>query len=187
MTATDTIPIIPSDGGPASPEPPLETSTPSRARSWLSSHWPELLVALGVLTLFAWGLDRNGLGNAYYAAAVRSMTQSWHNFFYGSLDPGGWITVDKPPGALWLQALSARVFGFTSWSLLLPSAVCGARAGLVPHVDGQPRVGTHRRYRRGRRARVDADGRGGQPEQQPRRHAHAHCGTRGVGRAARHD
>ena len=108
MTATDTIPMIPADGGPASPAPPLETSTPSRARSWLSTHWPELLVALGALTLFAWGLDRNGLGNAYYAAAVRSMTQSWHNFFYGSLDPGGWITVDKPPGALWLQALSAR-------------------------------------------------------------------------------
>ena len=88
----------------------------------------EVLTAVGALVLFAWSLDRNGWANTYYSAAVRSMTSSWHDFFYGSLDPGGWITVDKPPGALWLQALSARIFGFNSWALLLPSAVCGALA-----------------------------------------------------------
>jgi 4-amino-4-deoxy-L-arabinose transferase-like glycosyltransferase len=88
----------------------------------------EIVLAGLALLLNAWRLDRNGLGNSYYAAAVRSMTTNWKAFFYGSLDPGNWITTDKPPGALWLQALSARIFGYSGWSLLLPSAVCGALA-----------------------------------------------------------
>ena len=89
---------------------------------------PEIALAGLALLLNAWHLERNGLGNTYYAAAVRSMTTGWKAFFYGSLDPGNWITTDKPPGALWLQALSARIFGYSGWSLLLPSAVCGALA-----------------------------------------------------------
>lgn len=56
------------------------------------------------------------------------MTQSWSNFFFGALDPGGWITVDTPPAALWFQAAFAKLFGFSSWSLLLPSAIAGAGA-----------------------------------------------------------
>ena len=178
MTATDTIPA---DGGPASPAPPLETSTPSRARSWLSTHWPELLVVLGVLTLFAWAIDRNGYGNTYYAAAIRSMTRSWHNFFYGSLDPGGWITVDKPPFAFWLQALSARVFGFNSWALLLPGAACGALAVWVLMATVRRPWGRTAGVVAGRRPCAHAGHRGGQPEQQPRRHARADRGHRGVG------
>ena len=133
----------------------------------------ELLVTAGAFWLFAWALDRNGYGNTYYAAAIRSMTRSWHNFFYGSLDPGGWITVDKPPVAFWLQALSARVFGFNSWSLLLPRRGLRGAGGLGPHGDGPPRVGPHRRSGGRRRPRAHAGDRGGQPEQQPRRHARA--------------
>jgi 4-amino-4-deoxy-L-arabinose transferase-like glycosyltransferase len=89
---------------------------------------PEVSLALGALVLNAWSLSRNEWGNTYYAAAARSMTRSWKNFFYGALDPGGWITVDKPPFALWFQAASAKLFGFSSWSILLPSAVAGALA-----------------------------------------------------------
>src|SRR3954462_9245620 len=48
------------------------------------------------------------------------MSQSWHSFFYGALDAGGFITVDKPPFAFWVQALSVRLFGMSSWSILLP-------------------------------------------------------------------
>jgi 4-amino-4-deoxy-L-arabinose transferase-like glycosyltransferase len=109
------------------PEPAAERSIePGRPR-W--TWWPEALVVVGgAFIFFAWSLDQNGWGNDFYAAAVRSMSRSWSNFFYGSLDPGGWITVDKPPGALWLQALSARLFGYSSWSILLPSAVCAAVA-----------------------------------------------------------
>ena len=94
--------------------------------------WPECLIVAASLVFFAWGLSKNGYGNPYYAAAARSMTLSWKNFLFGAADPGGWITTDKPPLALWLGALSARVFGFSSWSLLMPSALAGAASvGLV--------------------------------------------------------
>src|SRR6185437_9899030 len=82
-----------------------------------------LLLLAGVLNL--WALDRNGWANQYYSAAVRSMSTSWHNFLYGSFDPSGLMTVDKPPLALWVQALSARVFGFHPWSILVPQALMG--------------------------------------------------------------
>jgi 4-amino-4-deoxy-L-arabinose transferase-like glycosyltransferase len=82
-----------------------------------------LLVFAAVLYL--WALDRNGFANEYYSAAVRSMTTSWHAFLYGSFDAAGVMTVDKPPLALWIQALSARIFGFSSWSLLVPQALMG--------------------------------------------------------------
>ena len=72
-----------------------------------------------------WALNRNGWANDYYSAAVRSMSSSWHNFLYDSFDPSGLMTVDKPPLALWVQALSARVFGFHSWSVLVPQALMG--------------------------------------------------------------
>ncbi len=92
----------------------------------LSFPRPELavlLVAAGVLYL--WALDRNGFANEYYSAAVRSMSTSWHAFLYGAFDTAGVMTVDKPPLALWVQALSARVFGLHSWSMLVPQALMG--------------------------------------------------------------
>ena len=75
--------------------------------------------------LNTWNLSHVGMGNTFYAAAVKSGTQSWKAFFFGSLDPGSFITVDKPPVALWVMELSGRVFGFSSWSMLLPEAVAG--------------------------------------------------------------
>jgi 4-amino-4-deoxy-L-arabinose transferase-like glycosyltransferase len=87
---------------------------------------PELVALLVVAALLdLWALDRNGWANTYYSAAVRSMSGSWHNFFYNSFDAAGVMTVDKPPLALWVQALSARVFGFSSWSMLVPQALMG--------------------------------------------------------------
>jgi len=81
---------------------------------------------LGLATvLYVWNLTDNRYGNTFYAAAVRSMTQSWHNFFFASYDPGGFITVDKPPVFLWAGAAFARIFGYSSWSILFPSAVAG--------------------------------------------------------------
>src|SRR4029078_7547749 len=89
-----------------------------------------LLVVTGVLDL--WALDLNGYANDYYAAAVRSMTTSWHAFLYGSFDVAGLQTGTKPPLAPWCQALSARAFGFNSWALLVPQALMGvATVGLV--------------------------------------------------------
>jgi 4-amino-4-deoxy-L-arabinose transferase-like glycosyltransferase len=91
----------------------------------------------GVLALAAvlhtWALAQNGYANTYYAAAVYSGTQSWKAFFFGALDSGSFITVDKPPLALWVMGLSARVFGFGTWSMLLPQAVAGVAAVAVVH------------------------------------------------------
>jgi len=72
-----------------------------------------------------WALSRNGWANQFYAAAVKSMSGSWHDFLFASLDKGGVMTVDKPPLALWVQALSVRVFGFHSLSILVPQALMG--------------------------------------------------------------
>jgi 4-amino-4-deoxy-L-arabinose transferase-like glycosyltransferase len=99
----------------------------TRSRTWVQRRVRPELVALlalaGVLNL--WDLSRNGWANGYYAAAVRSMAGSWHNFLYASFDPSGLMTLDKPPLAFWVQALSARVFGFNSWSILVPQALMG--------------------------------------------------------------
>jgi 4-amino-4-deoxy-L-arabinose transferase-like glycosyltransferase len=87
---------------------------------------PELIGLLALAALLnLWALSRNGWANEYYSAAVRSMSSNWHDFLYASLDSGGVMTVDKPPLALWVQALSVRVFGFNSLSMLVPQALMG--------------------------------------------------------------
>jgi 4-amino-4-deoxy-L-arabinose transferase-like glycosyltransferase len=110
----------------------LRVGSRSRARS-LTLPRPELvalLVLAGALNL--WALSTNGWANEYYAGAVRSMAASWHAFLFGSLDVGGVMTVDKPPMALWVQALSVRAFGWSSWSVLVPQALMGVfSVGLV--------------------------------------------------------
>jgi 4-amino-4-deoxy-L-arabinose transferase-like glycosyltransferase len=73
-------------------------------------------------------LSQNGYANIFYSAGVRSMLGSLHNFFFVSFDPGGLVTVDKPPMALWVQTISAKLFGFSPLSLLLPEAIMGALA-----------------------------------------------------------
>ena len=82
------------------------------------------ILLLAVLLRFA-GLTRNGIGSPYFAASVLSMSQDWKLFFYNSFDPGGFVTVDKPPLAYWMMALSARLFGFSSLSVLVPQALAG--------------------------------------------------------------
>jgi 4-amino-4-deoxy-L-arabinose transferase-like glycosyltransferase len=85
-----------------------------------------LLVATGVLYLA--GLSRNGWANDFYAAAVQAGTKSWKAFLFGSLDSANFITVDKTPASLWVMELSGRLFGFSSWSMLVPQALEGAAA-----------------------------------------------------------
>ena len=90
---------------------------------------PELVVLLVLAAaLNLWALSRNGWANEYYSAAVRSMTTSWHDFIFGSFDAAGVMTVDKPPLALWVQAAFAKVFGFSSLSILVPQALMGVAA-----------------------------------------------------------
>src|SRR4051794_34471898 len=108
---------------PVASIPESPGATRSRA---IPRRRPELL---GLLVLAAvlngWHLGRNGYANEYYSAAVRSMSSSWHAFLYGSFDASGAMTVDKPPLALWVQALSVKVFGFSSWAMLVPEALMG--------------------------------------------------------------
>ena len=82
-----------------------------------------LLIAVGVL--YIWGLSTSGYANSFYSAAAQAGSENWVAWFFGSLDGGNSITVDKPPAAIWLMALSVRLFGLSSWSILVPEALLG--------------------------------------------------------------
>ncbi len=87
-------------------------------------------IALGAILLISaflnmYKLNQEGYANAYYAAAVKSMLTNWHTFFFVSFDPGGFVSVDKPPVGFWIQAASAKIFGFSGLSILLPEAIAG--------------------------------------------------------------
>jgi len=88
------------------------------------------LFALLALTAIAylWNLGASGDANSFYAAAVQAGTRSWKAFFFGSLDSSSFITTDKPPASIWVMALSGRIFGFSSWSMLVPQALEGVAA-----------------------------------------------------------
>ncbi|KMK53682.1 Undecaprenyl phosphate-alpha-4-amino-4-deoxy-L-arabinose arabinosyl transferase [Fructobacillus sp. EFB-N1] len=85
------------------------------------------LVGILILSaiLYGWGIWDAGSANSFYTAAITSMTKSWSNFWYGAFDPAGFITVDKPPVALWFMAISAKIFGVHGWSVVLPSVLAG--------------------------------------------------------------
>ena len=92
-----------------------------------------LLIFLFLLAFFLrlFRIGQDGFGNLYYAATVQSLLTSWHNFFFVSFDPAGFVSVDKPPLGFWVQALSVLVFGFHGWSLILPQALAGSLSVLV--------------------------------------------------------
>jgi 4-amino-4-deoxy-L-arabinose transferase-like glycosyltransferase len=93
------------------------------------------LLGLLSLTALAYILDLTASGNAntFYAAAVQAGTKSWKAFFFGSLDSSSFITVDKPPASLWVMALSGRIFGFSSASMLVPQVLEGVAAVALLH------------------------------------------------------
>ena len=93
-------------------------------RSWFEKWMlPVLLALTGALYLF--GALHNGMANSYYAAAVQAASQDWTAWLFGSLDAANYVSVDKPPLATMLMGLSARLFGFSSFSMLLPSVLAG--------------------------------------------------------------
>jgi 4-amino-4-deoxy-L-arabinose transferase-like glycosyltransferase len=96
--------------------------------------WPRrgalvLIAALAGLS-YGWAISQDTL-EFYYAAAVRSMSMSWHNFIFGAFDPAGTVTLDKLPGAFWIQALAVRAFGFHTWVIILPQVAEGVLTVLV--------------------------------------------------------
>ena len=91
-----------------------------------------LALLAGTALLYLWNLGASGNANQFYAAAVQAGTQSWKAMFFGSLDSGNFITVDKPPASLWPMEIAGRIFGFSSWSMLVPQALMGvATVGLL--------------------------------------------------------
>ncbi|MFI5592336.1 ArnT family glycosyltransferase [Amycolatopsis sp. NPDC051758] len=110
--------------------PAGRVAVPSRTR-WPAWALAGICVAAGAL--YAWRIGAGQLGNTYYSAAVKSMTDSFTNFLFGSFDPYGVFTVDKPPMSLWPQALSVLVFGFHGWALLLPQVLEGVAAVFLLH------------------------------------------------------
>jgi 4-amino-4-deoxy-L-arabinose transferase-like glycosyltransferase len=106
---------------------------------------PILLGTICVLAgvLYAWGMGTAGWGNPYYSAGVKSMSASLTNFVFGSFDPLGVVTVDKPPMALWPMVASAAIFGYHGWSLLLPQVVEGVAAVFLLHRTVRLWAGEH--------------------------------------------
>ncbi|NJP97889.1 phospholipid carrier-dependent glycosyltransferase [Nonomuraea sp. FMUSA5-5] len=89
------------------------------------SRWALAVLLAGTAALYLWGLDASGWANSFYSAAVQAGSQSWKAFFFGASDAAGAITVDKTPASLWPMVLSVRLFGLSSWAILVPQALMG--------------------------------------------------------------
>ncbi|MGH9126680.1 MAG: ArnT family glycosyltransferase [Acidimicrobiales bacterium] len=135
-------PVGPQSGSAVSPSHPASSrrrhaisqrpAVTPRAGSGRWSRRPSraslAVLLVGTAVLYLWGLDRSGWANSFYSAAVQAGTRSWKAMFYGSFDAANFITVDKPPAALWVMDVSGRLFGVNSWSLLAPEALEGVAA-----------------------------------------------------------
>ncbi|MBM7367953.1 ArnT family glycosyltransferase [Gordonia hydrophobica] len=117
MTATVLDRPQPADAQPAEPDRP--------DRSGLIRRASLATLLLGTTVLYLWNLSINGWANSFYTAAIQAGSQSWKAWFFGSSDMANSITVDKPPASLWIPALSVRVFGLNSWSVLVPEVLMG--------------------------------------------------------------
>lgn len=119
------------DGTGASPDAigeDCDVKAPLPARLVRNERWerPALLSLLaGTAVLYLWALDANGWANPYYSAAAQAGAQDWKAFFFGSFEWGNLITVDKTPLSIWVMSLSVRLFGLSSWSILVPQALMG--------------------------------------------------------------
>src|ERR1035437_6673332 len=109
--------------------------TPARGSSRSRLAWAAVaLIALGAAVLRLWHIGRVD-PDPFYDAAVRSMGLSWHNLFFGAFEPGGSVSIDKPPVDLWLQVASVKLLGFSSTTLKLPerfSGIAGVRLLFAP-------------------------------------------------------
>ncbi|MGW5466969.1 ArnT family glycosyltransferase [Streptomyces chartreusis] len=114
------------------PPPAPHRAPPDRAPRWsLPALIAILLLAAG---LYSWNLSGSGL-NSFYSAAVLSGTQSWKAWFFGSLDAGNFLTVDKPPFALMVMGLSCRVFGYGTWQMMLPMILLALATIWIVHAS----------------------------------------------------
>ncbi|MFL0194757.1 glycosyltransferase family 39 protein [Clostridium sp. WILCCON 0269] len=93
-----------------------------------------IILVLSAVLNFA-NLTIEGYGNEYYAAGVKSMLINFKNFFFVSFDPSGFVSIDKPPLGFWIQTISAKIFGFSGWSIMFPQALAGViSVGLIYYI-----------------------------------------------------
>lgn len=100
-------------------------------------YWHILvLILIAILSFFLnfYAISKTGYGNAYYAAAIKSMTLNFKNFFYVAFDPAGMVSVDKPPLGLWVQAIFVMIFGYHGWAMLLPQALAATGSCIMMYV-----------------------------------------------------
>lgn len=121
-----------------------ETEAPVAQRP--PQRWPRFaligICALGAV-LYATALWSGGWGNTYYTAAIKSMSLNFENFLFGSFDPAGVVTVDKPPLSLWPQVVSTWIFGYHNWSILLPQVIEGVAVIFLLHRTVRMWAGEH--------------------------------------------
>ncbi|MFF3572013.1 ArnT family glycosyltransferase [Nocardia jiangxiensis] len=111
-----------------STSPPLVEQNPALgpARRW--ERIALVVLLLGTAAAYLWNITVNGMGNNFYAASAWAGSRSWKALLFGSLDPGNFITVDKPPVSQWVMGLSGQLFGFSSASMLIPEALMAVAA-----------------------------------------------------------
>lgn len=135
MSATDHTTALNSSETQAPIGAPLDATRVPLRSVLQRAHLLRYAALAGVLALSlvlnTHRLAQNGYANTFYSAGVKSMLHSWHNFFFVSFDPGGLVTIDKPPLGVWVQTASAQLFGFSPLSLLLPEAIISTVAVAV--------------------------------------------------------
>ncbi|MFF0094424.1 ArnT family glycosyltransferase [Streptomyces canus] len=114
------------------PPPAPPTASPDQAPRWSLPALLAILVLAGVL--YSWNLSGAGL-NSFYSSAIYSGTQSWKAWFFGSLDAGNFLTVDKPPFALMVMGLSCRILGFGTWQMMLPEVAAALGTIWILHAS----------------------------------------------------
>ncbi|OXY89581.1 ArnT family glycosyltransferase [Streptomyces diastatochromogenes] len=111
---------------------PPAAAVPAAAPRWSLPALIAIMILAAVL--YSWNLSGSSL-NSFYSAAVLSGTQSWKAWFFGSLDAGNFLTVDKPPLALMVMGLSCRVFGFGTWQMMAPMIVAALATIWILHTS----------------------------------------------------
>src|SRR4051812_37969717 len=139
-------------GGPGAPDPRRWRPSPHRSnrhRWWRGAPedppWARaaLLVLLAATAvLYLWDLGASGWANSFYSAAVQAGSESWKAFFFGASDAASSITVGQTPMSLWVMSLSVRVFGLSSWSMLVPQALIGVASVALLHATVRRTTGS---------------------------------------------
>lgn len=117
-------------------EPGAPAASVVRARRWTPWHTGLVVLAVGAAVLTTWSVW-SGSRSDYYASIALSMSQNLSNFFFGAMDPAGTVTLDKIPGSFWVPALFVRVFGFSTWAVVLPNALAAVGAALLVAFTGK--------------------------------------------------